>query len=42
MTRQSLPVKIVLQWKMGFGNDLNLHLLQEITALSCGTCTVAL
>lgn len=42
MTGQSLSVKSVLKWKKSFGNDLNLCLLQEITALPCGTCNVAL
>lgn len=42
MTGQSLPLKTILQWKMGFGNGENLCFLQEITALSCGTCTVPL
>lgn len=42
MTGQSLPLKMVLQWKMGFGNGQNLCFLQEITDLPCGTCTVPL
>lgn len=41
MTGQFLSVKSVFKWKMGFGNDLILCLLQEITALPCGTCNVA-
>ena len=42
MTGQSLSAKIVLQWKKSFGNYPKLCLLQKITALPCGTCTVAL
>lgn len=42
MTGQFLPMKMVLQWKMGFGNGQNLCFLQKITALPCGTCTAPL
>lgn len=41
MTGQSLPLKMFLQWKMGFENGQNLCLLQEITALPRGTCAFA-
>lgn len=42
MTGQSLPLKMVSQLKMGFGNGQNLCFLQEITDLPCGTCAVPL